>query len=173
MGKAVVVRCHCCGAPVAPDALMVDQVTYTLALGGRVAQLTKLEFDIFSILRAARGRGVVTNEALFEGLYAGRKRLPAPDVIKVVMTKVRKKLAPLGYGVASAWGVGYQLTTDPSKKSLATTRVSGGRWTEDKDRELKKMHRARVPFAEQATRLQVSFSTLARRTTAAGLELLA
>lgn len=170
MGKAVV-RCHCCGAPVAPDALLVDPVTFTISSRGRLAQLTRAEFKVFDALRAARGRGVVTNEELFMALYAGRTTLPEPEILKVLMSKLRRKIAALGYGIASAWGVGYQLTADPSKKALDATRVVGGRWTPEKAKELKKLHRAKIPFAEQATRLQVSFSSLARRTLEAGLEL--
>lgn len=152
---------------------MIDPVTYQVAKGGKVAQLTGMQFALFTILRDQRGNGIVTNEEIYRKLFTARKRRPSPDVVKVMVSKMRRELAPLGYGIASAWGVGYQLSASPAAKAIDTTRVVGGRWTKEKAKELRAMHRAQIPFTEQAARLQVSFNLLARRTRAMGLKILA
>ncbi|XUM21031.1 helix-turn-helix domain-containing protein [Bradyrhizobium oligotrophicum S58] len=71
-------------------------------------QLTRSEAAVFGALLA---REVVTNDTLMAALYRDCARDEAdPDVFKVFVHKVRKKLKPFGLTIETIWGTGYRLT---------------------------------------------------------------
>jgi len=84
----------------------------------------------YAILAYIVGRG--DNGASYDGMYAAAysHRLecdqPQPEIIKVHICKIRKKLreAGLGCSIKSAWGRGYTFVPDPSLKRRDTLFIS-------------------------------------------------
>lgn len=78
--------------------------------GGRFACLTAQEAGVFEQLRAARGK-VLSKQVLLANLYTHEADEAEIRIIDVFVCKLRKKLAPLGVEIGTAWGRGYRLVT--------------------------------------------------------------
>jgi two-component system cell cycle response regulator CtrA len=71
-------------------------------------QLSRSEAAVFGVLLT---RDVVTTETLMAALYRDCSRDEAePEILKVFVHKVRKKMKPFGLTVETIWGTGYRLT---------------------------------------------------------------
>ncbi len=112
--------CPLCAAPLISDGrILVDFEGGLIVGGGQVAHLTKQEFDLFMALWQAAPR-VMSKEALL-GATADRNGFEEPEIkiIDVYICKARKKLAPLGIAIETAWGRGYRIVKGDPKRSAA------------------------------------------------------
>lgn len=102
--------CPTCGQPLPDDdALRVDDAGIVVR-GGHFACLTAQEAGVFDRLRMARG-GVVSKTSLMAALYPLEADEAEIKIIDVFVCKLRRKLAPLGVEIGTAWGRGYRLVT--------------------------------------------------------------
>jgi two-component system OmpR family response regulator len=106
----VTANCPTCGHPVYPPDIYVDVGRAVIARNEVVAALTRRQFEVFDLLLQRYPR-VVTNDDIFGLLYDHRDdlELPQPSIIKVLVCKIRKKIAPLGLNIKLLWGTGYAL----------------------------------------------------------------
>lgn len=65
---------------------------------------------MFEQLCGAGGK-VLSRESLLANLYTHEADEAEINIIDVVVCKLRKKLAPLGVEIGTAWGRGYRLVT--------------------------------------------------------------
>ncbi|PZR69151.1 MAG: hypothetical protein DI537_49440 [Stutzerimonas stutzeri] len=103
--------CPTCGARLKPDHFSFDPDSGLVVAGGRFALLPRREMQIFEYLLERRNR-VVTRGQLFEEIY---RRDDEPDneaVVESHISKLRRKLVPLGIGITSERFKGYQLTME-------------------------------------------------------------
>jgi len=70
--------------------------------------LTKRQRDLFGALIAS-GPAVLTREAAMSALYAGRDWPECGKILDVLICHVRRKIAPDGFGIETAWGRGWRL----------------------------------------------------------------
>lgn len=68
--------------------------------------LTKYETLVLSSLLSAR---FISRERLFASLYSHYNEPPSYRVLDVLITKLRKKLSPVGVVIKTVWGRGYYL----------------------------------------------------------------
>lgn len=102
--------CPTCGQDLPrDDTLRVDDAGIVVR-GGHFACLTPQEACLLDRLRAARG-GVVSKASLMAALYPLEADEAEIKIIDVFVCKLRKKLAPLGVEIGTAWGRGYRLAT--------------------------------------------------------------
>jgi DNA-binding response OmpR family regulator len=103
-------NCPVCGSEIKdPESLLIDIDGGYIALGNRIATLTRGEMKTFSALWRKRPL-VVSREALLSataGVTGDDER--EIKIIDVYITHIRKKLKPLGIGVRTAWGTGYRI----------------------------------------------------------------
>ncbi len=77
---------------------LLDAHSYTFhAPGARAVPCTRLEYRVLSSLLMARGRPV-SMERLMQKVYAGADEEPDPTCLRVVISKIRKKLRAAGIG---------------------------------------------------------------------------
>jgi DNA-binding response OmpR family regulator len=93
-------------APIERGDLRIDATTHTATLGGVPLDLTPREFDLLHLFAAHPGRAF-SREYLVERLwgydYDGYDR-----TVDSHITRLRKKLGPLGEHIVTVWGVGYR-----------------------------------------------------------------
>jgi DNA-binding response OmpR family regulator len=93
-------------APIVRGPLTVDTTTHTATLDGAPLDLTPREFDLLHLFAAHPGRAF-SREYLVERLwgydYDGFDR-----TVDSHITRLRKKLGPLGEHIVTVWGVGYR-----------------------------------------------------------------
>jgi DNA-binding winged helix-turn-helix (wHTH) protein len=108
-------RCPCCGAPVDPLEILVDEPSGVVVRHGRAARLRPQEVQIFSILLSHHPAAVMC-DALFAALYGARAD-GGPDndkIFAVYAVRLRRALAPLSLGVENVYGRGYRLVDGAS-----------------------------------------------------------
>ncbi|NSZ06437.1 winged helix-turn-helix transcriptional regulator [Agrobacterium tumefaciens] len=103
--------CPTCGARLKPDHFSFDAESGLVVSGGRFALLPRREMQIFEFLLERRNR-VVTRAALFQEVYRRDDEPEDEAVIETHVSKLRKKLVPLGIGISSERFKGYQLTME-------------------------------------------------------------
>lgn len=82
-------------------------------------RLSRTEHRILVALYERGGDGATARrEMIVDRLYFDRVNPPLEKIVDVYMTKLRKKLRPLGVEIEAVWGVGYTL----SKASTAILR---------------------------------------------------
>lgn len=104
--------CPTCGQTLPEDdALRVDDAGLIVRLGV-VARVGGKEMEIVRLLHRAAG-GFVSRSTIESTLWPADADLPEGEVIQSLISKLRRKLAPLGIAIESASrGVGaYRLTT--------------------------------------------------------------
>jgi DNA-binding response OmpR family regulator len=93
---------------VVVDILRVDPATHTATLDGSELDLTPKEFELLLLFAGHPGRAF-SREFLLERLwgydYDGFDR-----TVDTHITRLRKKLGPLGENIVTIWGVGYRFT---------------------------------------------------------------
>jgi DNA-binding response OmpR family regulator len=93
-------------APIVRGALRIDATTHVATLEGAPLDLTPREFDLLHLFAAHPGRAF-SREFLVERLwgydYDGFDR-----TVDSHITRLRKKLGPLGEHIVTVWGVGYR-----------------------------------------------------------------
>jgi DNA-binding response OmpR family regulator len=91
---------------VVADILRVDPMTHTATLAGAELDLTPKEFELLLLFAGNPGRAF-SREFLLERLwgydYDGFDR-----TVDTHITRLRKKLGPLGEKIVTIWGVGYR-----------------------------------------------------------------
>ncbi len=94
-------------APVVLGVLSVDPAQHSAAVEGTPLDLTPREFDLLLLFASNPGR-VFSRQFLLERLwgyeYDGQDR-----AVDTQVTRLRKKLGPLGDKLVTVWGVGYRL----------------------------------------------------------------
>jgi DNA-binding response OmpR family regulator len=92
--------------PIVRGALRIDAATHLATLDGATIDLTPREFDLLHLFAAHPGRAF-SREYLVERLwgydYDGFDR-----TVDSHITRLRKKLGPLGDHIVTVWGVGYR-----------------------------------------------------------------
>jgi DNA-binding response OmpR family regulator len=92
--------------PIIQGALSIDAATHVATLAGALLDLTPREFDLLHLFAAHPGRAF-SREYLVERLwgydYDGYDR-----TVDSHITRLRKKLGPLGEQIVTVWGVGYR-----------------------------------------------------------------
>lgn len=70
--------------------------------------LTKSEARVLSLIAE---RGKITHGALYDRLYGRRPACdqPSPEIVKVFMTKLRRKLKPHSLRIVTIWGEGFAI----------------------------------------------------------------
>jgi DNA-binding response OmpR family regulator len=100
-------NCPCCQQPLPLSDLIIDEAGFVLRRG-RFAALTQQEFAVFQELHTA-GHRVRSRQALLQSLYQLDADEPNIQIIDVFVSKLRKKLKPLGVEIQTVWGRGYRL----------------------------------------------------------------
>lgn len=76
----------------------------------RLPRLSRSERAIVSLLMR---RGQVTHEQLYAWLYSERHHeQPTPETVKVLICKLRKRLAPAGIAIRTIWGIGVEMPAE-------------------------------------------------------------
>jgi DNA-binding response OmpR family regulator len=111
-------HCTCCGQPF-PAAyhgvLCLDNI---VTRGGFPApiKLTQLEADIFTALNKRFSRAV-SSDAIIGVIYSTRYEPEYPLwTVRVRISSLRRKIAPLGLVIITTHGVGYTLAAVPPKE---------------------------------------------------------
>jgi DNA-binding response OmpR family regulator len=93
-------------APIVRGPLAVNATTHIATLDGAPLDLTPREFDLLRLFAAHPGRAF-SREYLVEHLwgydYDGFDR-----TVDSHITRLRRKLGPLGERIVTVWGVGYR-----------------------------------------------------------------
>lgn len=103
--------CECCGQAV-PEygGIVADDDRGEIRFNGMAAcGFTPREYGVFRLLLDKRGR-VASKDVILDRLYQlDVDDPPEIKIIDVFVCKLRKKLAPLGLKIGTAWGRGYYL----------------------------------------------------------------
>jgi DNA-binding response OmpR family regulator len=92
--------------PTEHGPLRVDPATRTASIGGAEIELTPKEFELLLLLAAHPGRAFSRDyllARLWSDEYEGLDR-----TVDTHITRLRKKLGPLGERIVTVWGVGYR-----------------------------------------------------------------
>lgn len=103
--------CPCCGKPLPNiDALISDAAARILVCKGHLAKLTPQEWNVFEILFKHHGN-IVTKDRVYDYMVetVHEDEWPEPTIMHVLICRLRKKLAPLGVSIDTAWGTGYRI----------------------------------------------------------------
>jgi DNA-binding response OmpR family regulator len=100
--------CPLCGQPITDLPVTIYRERGMAVAGGKFALLTGSETDVLTILARAFPR-IVTKQAIMDGLYGDQNEEPDIKIVDVFICKLRKKIAPLGVEIDTAWGNGYGL----------------------------------------------------------------
>ena len=104
-------ECPCCGARMSSDFKMNVGFDYTknrLFGDGLVAHLYPMEADAINLLMSS-WPNLLSNEDMIKGLY-GQRDVPNPvDTTRVMLSKLRKKIRPLGLEIKNVRDRGYFL----------------------------------------------------------------
>jgi DNA-binding response OmpR family regulator len=86
--------------------LTVDTASHSASLDGNQMHLTRKEFELLTVLVANPGRAF-SREFLVERLW-GSDFDGYARAVDTHVTRLRKKLGPLGEQIVTVWGVGYR-----------------------------------------------------------------
>ena len=87
--------------------LSFDKATRTLFVDDKPLDLPRRELAVFDCLLARRGR-VVPKEVIVDSIY-GTGADVSESVVEVYVSRLRKRLEPLGVEIKTARGLGYRL----------------------------------------------------------------
>lgn len=103
---------HCGSALPEYGGITLDRDRAEIRYGGkRLGSLTSQEMALFTILLEKAGK-IVSKDTLLDMLYQLRPsedEIPEVKIVDVFICKLRKKVAPMGINVATAWGRGYYM----------------------------------------------------------------
>lgn len=74
----------------------------------RFPQFTRQECTLFSCLANKKGL-LAHHEEIYAALFSGRFDSPSPEIIKLTICRLRKKIADEKFYIESIWGSGYRL----------------------------------------------------------------
>ncbi|MFC3071510.1 winged helix-turn-helix domain-containing protein [Shinella pollutisoli] len=103
--------CPTCGQALPPDRFSFDVDSGVLVCGGRFVHLPRREAHVLEFLLERRGR-TVTRSILFQELYRGDDEPDAENVVESHVSKLRRKILPLGLVITSERYKGYRLTVE-------------------------------------------------------------
>lgn len=91
----------------AVDQVLIEADTGIVRAGQGVASLSPMEMEIFARLAEVRPR-MLTKDALFDWLYQlDEDGGPDPTILRIYMSKIRRKIRPLGLEIETIWGRGW------------------------------------------------------------------
>lgn len=101
---------HCAHTLDRDGGIEIDPATGAVALGGVQVQLTASQMTVFALLWRRRPRTVM-HDAIYDALYQLRSEcdLPSPDLSKIHVHKLRRRVGALPVQIETVWGVGYRL----------------------------------------------------------------
>jgi DNA-binding response OmpR family regulator len=97
---------------VVVGGLRVDPDSHTAALDGESLKLTPKEFQLLHLFVSNPGRAFSREfllERVWETQFEGYDR-----AVDTHITRLRRKLGPLGDSISTVWGVGYRFTRPPA-----------------------------------------------------------
>ena|ERR1700722_1537727 len=90
--------CPCCKRPLDPDdAITADRRRGTVIHNGQCVRLTRMEFDLFAILRACKDG--IEGENLIERVYGTVNHAVDENTLKVRISVTRHKLWKVGLNI--------------------------------------------------------------------------
>jgi DNA-binding response OmpR family regulator len=95
---------------VQSGTLTIDTTSRIATLGGAPMHLTRKEFELLTVLVSNPGRAFSRGflvEQIWSSDFEGYER-----AIDTHITRLRRKLGPLGERIVTVWGVGYRFTAD-------------------------------------------------------------
>ncbi|AMV37957.1 response regulator transcription factor [Planctomyces sp. SH-PL62] len=116
--RAVLRRAGRAARPVAPleaEGIRLIPTAREVFAGGELVATTTFEYEILEYLVYAAGR-IVTRDELTAALYQ-RRSSPFDRAIDVHVSRLRKKLGPLGSAVRTVRGVGYLFRSGPDDEA--------------------------------------------------------
>ena len=90
--------------------LLVDVTSRTASLDGVPMHLTRKEFELLHVLVSNPGRAF-SRDFLVERIW-GREFDGFDRAVDTHVTRLRRKLGPLGDRIVTVWGVGYRFTAE-------------------------------------------------------------
>lgn len=103
--------CPLCGAALAADQFAFDAESGIVVAGGQFVSLPHTEALVLEKLLEQRGR-VVRKDVLFRAVYSGRDGPDDERVVETHVSKLRKKIRPLGLVIQSERFKGYTLVME-------------------------------------------------------------
>lgn len=107
--------CPTCGAPIGRDHFSFDAESGLVVAGGTFVHLVRRETQILEVLLDRRGRSV-SKSFLFREVYRLEDEPENETVIESHVSKLRKKLLPLGLVISSERFRGYQLNMEANRE---------------------------------------------------------
>jgi DNA-binding response OmpR family regulator len=108
------------GAPAAEriqtGPLVVDATSRVATLDGVPMHLTRKEFELLTVLVSNPGRAF-SREFLVERVW-GSDFDGFDRAVDTHVTRLRRKLGPLGDRIVTVWGVGYRFNPEASQNTL-------------------------------------------------------
>lgn len=101
--------CPTCGQALPPDHFSFDSDAGIVVSSGKFAQLPRREAHILEYLLERRGR-MISRSSIFQELYRRDDEPETEAVVESHVSKLRKKLKPLGIYITSERFKGYCLT---------------------------------------------------------------
>ena len=98
-------------APLEAEGIRLIPTAREVRVGGELVPTTTFEYDILEYLVRAAGR-IVGRDELTAALYH-RRSTPFDRAIDVHVSRLRKKLGPLGSAVRTVRGAGYLFRSGP------------------------------------------------------------
>ena len=124
ISRSISQTCPCCGAPIEPDRVILDEATQSLAMSGSIIVFSKQEFVILETLIQSRPR-VVSRDAIYDALYGLLPDCDGPElkIIDTHICKIRKKIAAVDLVIETRWGIGYALVVPPKAADALTAQA--------------------------------------------------
>lgn len=105
--------CPTCGQILPDDGVRIDVEAGIVIGGGCFVVLPRREMAVLEVLWSRRGR-IVTKDQIFQAIYRDNDGVEFAEVVESHMSKMRKKVKPLGLEIRSERFKGYQLLTGAS-----------------------------------------------------------
>jgi len=102
------------GERIQVGPLLVDASSHEATLNGAPMHLTRREFDLLTVLVSNPGRAF-SREFLVQRIW-GDDFDGFDRAVDTHVTRLRRKLGPLGDNIVTVWGVGYRFNPDASQK---------------------------------------------------------
>jgi DNA-binding response OmpR family regulator len=100
------------GERITVGGLVVDSISRIATLDGAPMHLTRKEFELLTVLVSNPGRAF-SREFLVQRIW-GADFDGFDRAVDTHVTRLRKKLGPLGDQIVTVWGVGYRFNSDPA-----------------------------------------------------------